>query len=253
MSSAVSIESGCAAANQRHSYRHRIRNLAYVTLGPDNGGILRDVSETGIAIQSVRPLNLNELVPVRFELLRPRTRVEAAGRVVWTDHIGQAGLQFSEISARSRRLLKEWLFTQVLQAGQASSESIFSQMETQLAPPQVPEELVSEAVQSLQNDRVMNIPWWPFAMTSGRFARLVDGLVVASAVLLFCVVSLALIHVFPTWPIALLLGIVLTGMFAGTYWILFTYSMGSTPGVIMAGYLCLDHGDIEDDDRDRFR
>ena len=240
-------------ANLRRDYRHRIRNLAYVTLGPDNGGILRDVSEAGVAIQSVRPLTLDENVPVRFELLRPRARVEGTGRVVWTDSAGQAGVQFTEITARSRRQLKDWLFTQVLQSGHAPPDSIFSEQSNETAPAAVPEEVVTEATESMLNDTVLDVPWWPFAMTSGRLRKLIDGLAVSSAVLLFCVVALSMTNVFPAWPIAILLAAALTAMFAGVYWILFMLCMGATPGSVLAGCLACDRSGTDEDDRPRFR
>src|SRR5438477_1978635 len=152
MESVVSAEAPRAVAvNQRRHHRFRIRNLAYVTLGPDNGGILRDISEAGVAIQSVRPLTLQDCVPVRFELLRPRARVEASGRVVWTDVLGQAGLEFLDLSQRSRRTLKEWLFTQVLHSGSAAADSIFAQATVGVPEAPMPPELVSEAAESLLN------------------------------------------------------------------------------------------------------
>lgn len=251
----MSVQGECASAsaNQRRHYRHKIRNLAYVTLGPDNGGILRDVSETGLAIQSVRPLAPDESVALRFELLRPKVRIEGSARVVWTDSTAQAGLQLVEISARCKRLLKQWLFTQIFEASQASSESLFTQPASQVSAPAVPEELVSAAVEAWRDGRPVRVPWWPFAMSSGRFSRLVDGLVVCSGVLLFCVIALGMTNTLPSWPVALLLGIVLTAMFSGAYWILFTIFMGATPGVIMAGCISGENADSEEDDRPRFR
>src|SRR3954454_17839054 len=112
-----------AGAKQRRHFRQKIHNLAYINLDYSNGGIIRNVSESGIAIQVVTPVEENQEVQVRFDLLNPRTRVEARGRVAWTDSSGQAGLEFLAITPRSRRQLKEWLFTQLLGAASQAAAS----------------------------------------------------------------------------------------------------------------------------------
>ena len=253
MDSAVPVEAARASpANQRRHFRYKIRNLAYVTLGPDNGGILRDVSETGVSIQSVRPLTPEECVPVRFELLRPRARVEGSGRVVWTDSTNQAGLELLELSQRSRRSLKEWLFTQVLQSGNATGP-IFVQGQADFADAMLPAEVVSGAAESLLNQTVMNLPWWPVPITAARLAKLIDSLAVASAVLLFSVVVLAITHMAPAWPLALLLAVVIAAMFSGVYWIVFMVCMGNTAGAILATHLSSQSRELEEEDQPRFR
>ena len=103
-----------AEDNQRRHYRHKIRTLAYVNVDSANGGILRDLSEFGIAMQATAPLLRGEQVQLRFALANPHVRIEATGQVAWTDPLGQAGIEFLDLPARSRRLLKEWLFTQIL-------------------------------------------------------------------------------------------------------------------------------------------
>ena len=62
------------------------------------------------------PLYVNQQVFLRFDLANPRARVEATGRVAWADPVGQAGIEFLLLSQRSRRLLKEWIFIQLLTA-----------------------------------------------------------------------------------------------------------------------------------------
>src|SRR5271167_2365570 len=103
-----------APHNRRRPYRQKICTLAHVNLDTANGAILRDLSEFGIAIQTVTPLAPNQQVHLRFELPAPRVRIEAAGRIAWTDSWGQAGVQFLNLQQRSERLLKQWIFTQIL-------------------------------------------------------------------------------------------------------------------------------------------
>ena len=99
---------------RRCRYRRPFHNLAYVKLGSENGGILRDISDHGAALQAVAPLGAGQVVPMRFELLgangvSPRTRMDVEGRVIWALDSGQAGVEFPNLSASSRRQLNEWV------------------------------------------------------------------------------------------------------------------------------------------------
>ena len=48
-------------------------------------------------------------------------RVEATGRVAWADPMGQAGMEFLPLPQRSGRLLKEWIFVQLMASAQHSA------------------------------------------------------------------------------------------------------------------------------------
>src|SRR5437867_8247073 len=88
---------------RRRQPRHTVRTLAYVKLDQGNGGIIRDLTESGIAVQAVARLRAEQDVTVSFELLSPRVRVEARGRVAWADSTGQAGIQFLGLTPRTQR------------------------------------------------------------------------------------------------------------------------------------------------------
>ena len=62
------------AANQRLHYRHPIHSLVYVTLDEGNGGIIRNLSQSGAAIQAVGALRQGQSIRMRFDLLNPRSR-----------------------------------------------------------------------------------------------------------------------------------------------------------------------------------
>src|SRR3989442_15985889 len=94
-----------APRRQRRHYRQKIRSVAYVSLDHANGGIIRNLSEVGVAIQAVAPLRVNQQVHLRFDLLSPRLRVEGSGQVAWANSMGQAGVEFLTIPQPSRRLL----------------------------------------------------------------------------------------------------------------------------------------------------
>src|SRR5262249_53264062 len=101
---------------QRKYYRHLVSPMAYVRVDHANGGIIRDLSEAGVGGQAVAPLHTDQVVHLRFDLLRPRVRIEASGQVVWADHSGQAGIRFVDLAATTKRSLKDWLLVTLLTA-----------------------------------------------------------------------------------------------------------------------------------------
>src|SRR6476646_7869099 len=86
---------------RRGHYRHQIQSLAYVNLDQSNGGVIRNLGDSGMAVQAVAPLRINQQVFLRFDLANPRVRVEATGRVAWCDPVGQAGIEFLSLPSRS--------------------------------------------------------------------------------------------------------------------------------------------------------
>jgi hypothetical protein len=240
--------------NPRRPYRQKIRTLAHVNLDAANGAILRDLSEFGIAMQTVDPLTPNQEIHLRFELPAPRVRIEAAGRIAWTDSWGQAGVQFLDLPQPSQRLLKEWVFIQILSAAylfspcqsaavagnraEGATELLFSasprpaiQLEPQPASrPRLPD---AEA-----RSRRLRLLWCPVPISVGALSRLVDVLILMCAVLLFAVMSMAMTDVLPTWPVTLPLAIAVTAVFVALYWFLFVFWFSSTPGEHLARLAC---------------
>lgn len=248
---------------RRRHYRQRVQNLAYVRLDQANGGIIRDLSESGIAIQAVAPLRVSQEVSLRFELLNPRTRVEARGRVAWADPSGQAGMEFLDITDRSRNLMKDWIFTQLMATAQHAerAESIFihhkgGEIATELqfsdeARPVIPVE--PQSLEAKEPTGLVPIFGSPLRITARGLSRMVDSLVLLCAVLLFAIISLGMTNLFPTWPLAIALALGITSMFAGVYWYLFAICVGMTPGEHLARVAYGNAKAVEEDDLPRFR
>ena len=261
---------GLTPVGRRHHYRHQIQSLAYVNLDQANGGIIRNLGDTGMAIQAVAPLYVNQQVVLRFDLANPRSRLDATGRVVWADPVGQAGVEFLDLSPRSRRLLKEWIFVQLLasaehSAGEAAflygasgpeaAELLFSSRARPAIrlEPELTRWLPSPSKDKQSRD--LHLPWLPFAISAPALSRLVDGLVLLSAVLLFAVICMAIVGVVPAWPVVLVMGLGVAAIFAALYRFLFLFWIGSTPGDWLAGLTADGFGGSETvaDDRPRFR
>jgi len=249
---------------RRRDYRQKVQNLAYVRLDQANGGIIRDLSESGIAIQAVAPLRVNQEVSLRFELLNPRARVEARGRVAWADPQGQAGMEFLDITERSRHMLKDWIFTQLMataqhaeradsifihnQAGESTRELLFSDGAREAIPVEPTDEVDEE------EEPQASVPVFgsPLRISARGISRMVDSLVLLCAVLLFAIISLGMTNLFPTWPLAIALALGITSMFAAVYWYLFAVCVGMTPGEHLAR-VAYGNSTDEDDDLPRFR
>jgi len=80
--------------------------------------------------------------------------------------------------------------------------------------------------------RFVKVFW--FRIAAQKFSRLVDGIAMLCAVLLFSLVTLALTDVFPSWLflIAFLVGVSMA--LTALYWLVFAVWFGATPGVRLA-------------------
>ena len=251
---------------RRREYRLQIQTLAYVNLDHANGGVIRDLTASGMAVQAVSALRTEQAVHVRFDLLGPRLRVEVPGRVTWADSSGRAGIEFLNLPRRSARLLKDWLFTQLLaNAHQAQrSSAMFQRDLTEGAPallfstvprpaiPLRPNEIKLQSAVFAKEPQRLHIPGCPIPIAASVFSRSVDGLILAAAVMLFSLVALAMTQHFPAWPISFALLLGAATLFAAAYWMLFTFWMGTTPGAHLA-QLAGAQNHVEEEERPRFR
>jgi hypothetical protein len=235
---------GASEPHRRH-HRQPIRTLVYVNLDHSNGGILRNVSEHGVAIQTLLPLRGGQKVDLRFELPEPRIRIEATGQAAWTDSLGLTGVQFGTLAERNRCQLKEWLFTQLLASAQRdcasgmlsppdAGELLFSRRARPAIRLAAPAARFRDSVRGKPQPARLRFPWCPFAISPGSFSGLVDGLILLCAALLFSGTSLAMTRVLPSWPLAVALVSGVTGVFVALYWFLFSFWSGVTPGQRLA-------------------
>jgi cell division protein FtsN len=93
---------------RRHSARIALKNLAYVNLEPDNGGILIDVSEGGICFRSAVPVPPSSTV--RFSFSLDHQQIEASGRLAWSDATRKlGGLKFTIVSPDAQKAISDWI------------------------------------------------------------------------------------------------------------------------------------------------
>jgi len=70
---------------------------------------MRDLSEEGFSVRVMMPLRAGEKTPFSFSLTASE-RVEGEGKILWVEENGRvAGVQFTQISAENRSLIRDWL------------------------------------------------------------------------------------------------------------------------------------------------
>ena len=258
---------GLTPVGRRGHYRHQIQTLAYVNLDQANGGVIRNLGDAGMAIQAVTPLYVNQQVVLRFDLPNPRVRLEATGRIAWADPVGQAGVEFLTVSQRARRQLREWIFVQLMasaehaagdatylygKSGQEAAELVFSAH----ARPAIRLEAKTAAAhigEDRNNSRRLHLSWLPFAISAIALSRLVDGLILFSALLLFALICIAMVGSVPAWPVSVVVGLGASAVFTLLYRFLFLFWIGGTPGHWLAGLTGDGCDGIELEERPRFR
>jgi putative methionine-R-sulfoxide reductase with GAF domain len=75
---------------------------------------LIDLHEEGFAVQTGEMLEVNRPLAVTLDLPETRTFIHGSGQVVWSDSSGRGGIRFSTLPDSSQRLLREWLFANLL-------------------------------------------------------------------------------------------------------------------------------------------
>lgn len=103
------------ARDARLRHRHGVRTLTYVTLDQGNGGILLNLTRSGVAVQTVAAVRMGQKVQIRFDLLAPRVRVNARGEVAWSTSSGRCGIRFLDLPVQTARQLDEWTLAKLLE------------------------------------------------------------------------------------------------------------------------------------------
>jgi len=225
----------------RVHYRHPIHSLVYVRLDEGNGGIIRNLSQHGAAIQAVGALRAGQLLRIRFDLLNPKIRVDVHAEVSWANPTGQAGLRFLDLHPQNSRQLNDWIFMNLLRGLEHASGVLTPTAGDDLIlsgaalpairlPRAAPH--TANAQKSLPGHFFLS--WWPCPLSLDRLAKLMDGLVLFSAVLAFFCTFLAVAHTLPAWPIAVALAAAVGGFFTALYWALCSVLGCGTAGVQLA-------------------
>src|ERR1700722_7677330 len=93
----------------REKPRVRLGNILYVDLSSGNGGIVLDLSEKGLALQTAD--RLEETRQIRFRFLAPwLEQVEITGDLIWADETRKkGGVRFNTLPEKVRKEIENWL------------------------------------------------------------------------------------------------------------------------------------------------
>ena len=97
------------APDRRHALRQRVNTPAFASFDGVTGGMVLDLSEEGMAMQAMAPLDAHSIVPLHLSLGEPAAYLETTGYVAWADALGRAGVRFSELPDEARARLRDWL------------------------------------------------------------------------------------------------------------------------------------------------
>lgn len=104
--------------------RRKPRGLAYVDLAQDNGGMLLNLSEGGLAVQSAAALGSTDFPGLRFQLPHMQGWLRANGRVAWMNESKkEAGIQFLDLHEHARTQIRAWLENEESSAHESAKAS----------------------------------------------------------------------------------------------------------------------------------
>jgi TonB family protein len=90
--------------------------MAYVELGAGNGGILLNISEGGLALQSALTLTSDNLPEIKFQLPAQSDWIHSAARIAWlSGSRKEAGIQFIDLPAQEAACIRQWMAAQQTQ------------------------------------------------------------------------------------------------------------------------------------------
>jgi GAF domain/Sel1 repeat/PilZ domain len=132
---------GTPNGERRRCVRQKLHTPVYASFNGSQTGTVVDLSELldlhedGFAVQIGERLEINRAVSLCLDLPETRNFIHGSGQVMWSDDAGRGGIKFSGLAEDSRKILKEWLFANLLIAcsnHNARSEQLSSREEQKL-------------------------------------------------------------------------------------------------------------------------
>ena len=107
----VPVEAIHPTRDRRIQKRTTPASLAYVMFGDTNGGIVVNISETGMAIAVADLLVVGDYLPrIRIQLPSSRQSIEISAQIVWLAESKKgAGIRFVNLTADARNQISNWI------------------------------------------------------------------------------------------------------------------------------------------------
>jgi hypothetical protein len=107
----ASIEAAHPRRDRRLQTRTTLASCAYSALDDSNGGIVLNISETGMAVAAAAPLVVADYLPhTRFRLPNIEQRIKVSAQVVWlAESRKTVGIRFIDLTAEVRNQIANWI------------------------------------------------------------------------------------------------------------------------------------------------
>jgi TonB family protein len=106
----VSVEAIRPTRDRRAQMRTTPASRAHVELGGANGGIVLNISETGMAVAAADPLVDNDLLRIHLQLPSSGQSIEVSTQIVWlAESKKSAGIRFVDLTAEARNQISDWI------------------------------------------------------------------------------------------------------------------------------------------------
>jgi len=98
---------------ERRQHQRLVPNAPlFIALDDSKSGLLLDLYEGGLAVASLVPRNLDEVVDLAFDLPEGVGRIQAKAKIAWTRDSGHlTGVHFVDLDEASQQQLSEWIST----------------------------------------------------------------------------------------------------------------------------------------------
>jgi hypothetical protein len=102
------------APERRRCLRQSMHAPAFASFDGVSGGMILDLSEEGLSMQTGSRLHGQWLererrVRLEVDLTEPTAHLETTGYIAWADALGRAGVRFTDLPEEARLRLNEWL------------------------------------------------------------------------------------------------------------------------------------------------
>ena len=131
---------GPLTTERRQNPRHPVRPTEYIEIGDNNGGIILDISEGGMAVASAQALVGNQTLRFRFQLPRSLETIETSGTINWIGETKKrAGVRFVDLPLAAREQIQKWIDSQT--SGYTNGDQKPNGSAASSPSPKIPQEL----------------------------------------------------------------------------------------------------------------
>jgi TonB family protein len=126
LKNAHSADAGVQAVDRRSHARLQVRSVVYIELDQNNGGLILNIGEGGVTVQSAEMIVGDHFSRMRFQLPKSEKWIETGGKVVWLgESRKEAGIQFVDLDRDARQQIQNWIYSAAYSPNQPPDQGRF--------------------------------------------------------------------------------------------------------------------------------